>query len=164
LHSSKPTHFFCNVAAVIAEFRRVSELRELLRVEEIIIKLEEITMTNTRSPGKGAALELERLIARACDGILLLQQGCVEQGLTLDFDEIERQRRFSLPDSHPYKVLLAYMDSVGVERFSDFGRYTEFSVNHECQCSSSYLLGNDHSGQQTELCLAPSPILRGRKF
>ena len=89
--------------------------------------------------GEEMLLDIRSLIARASEGILLLQEACREHDVTLDFAELDRWRRNSYPDNHLYKILSAYFDpNVGADNFSDFQEYFDYDWTESRDWSVEY--------------------------
>ena len=87
-------------------------------------------------------LELETVIDAVCEGIRLFQNCSKEHGLTLDFTGINDRRRQALPDTHPYKVLLGYMDPVDARRFTTFEDYDRPSIDYGHHISEGSLFAH----------------------
>jgi hypothetical protein len=115
----QPQNFFQHPEAVGSEYNRMSDYRDLLRTEEVL------TAVKFRSdPRNARSWNLALLVARACRCIQELQQGCRDHGLVLDFYGIDDKRRASLPSTHPYKILLKYLDlNSGPDHLADFHEY-----------------------------------------
>jgi hypothetical protein len=112
----QPPRFFLYPEAVEAEYNRMADIRDLLRSEEIFTEVK-----FSSNPDKAKSLDIGSLVARACECIISLQERCQEHNLVLDFASIDQRRRDSLPETHPYRVLVSYLDDAGVEEFADFG-------------------------------------------
>jgi hypothetical protein len=120
-------------------------MRDLLRVEEILeygssqgafqVAPSDTMYTHSRNIGI--------LISTANESIVTFEEACWDNGVELDFSEANSSRRHSLPEEHPYKVILPYFTDIGVDRFADFRGYTDLLWNDDGSTT-----GDDEDGDE----------------
>jgi len=142
----QPQNFFQHPEAVGSEYNRMADYHDLLQTEEVL------TAVKFRSnPRKARLRYLASSVARACRCIQELQQGCRDHNLVLDFRSIDDKRRASLPDAHPYKTLLKYLDPhSGSEDLANFHEYHDLewgAEEHGINASEDY-----SDGEQDSVC------------
>jgi hypothetical protein len=122
----QPDRFFQDgrVADIDSEYRRLVNIRLLLRIEEIITELlngEEAVVFQPSKPYRQKLVDMRMLIGVACRTITLFEEHCVECGVHLEFADIGHQ---TLMKSRAFKLMEPYLDkSVGLEEFADFRDY-----------------------------------------
>lgn len=111
----------------------MANLRDLLRVEEILEHAHS-AFTPADMPvytTYNQSLNIGTLISTVNESIFTFEEVCWDNGLELDFSEMNSSRRHSLPEEHPYKVMLPYFTDIGVDRFADFRGYTDLLWNDD---------------------------------
>jgi hypothetical protein len=108
----------------------MANLRDLLRIEEIISHLC-TAPDSVEDDGVFHFTDFASLIARAGESISLLEECCRDHRLMVDFAKVNEMRRLSLPNNHPYKILLPYFSPAGVAQFADFRGYWVSSDDYD---------------------------------
>jgi len=114
---------FHSLEFVEAEYNRLGDLRDVLRVEAIITYIAMRGYPNylrSLKGGRHRLLDLDLLIARARRAIAILQRDSKRWLLNLDCDRPDRERHNALPTSHPYHVLAPHFTHQWGQAVSDF--------------------------------------------
>lgn len=118
------------MAAAEAEYSRVLDLRECLRVEEVAIEMQMDMGQTFLEPRVYHAFdehlgEVRIFIWRACRSLLYIQNECFTQGLELDIESISKHRISNRPPNHPFFMISRLLKPGSWEIFNDYRTFLD---------------------------------------
>lgn len=116
---------FESLTAAEAEYRRILDLRERLRVEEIILEMRiDMDQLYLDPPSFHATQnrlgDIRMLITRACFGLSYIQEECSANGLELDVAYISQCHIAERPRNHPYHMVSCYLKPDALAEFDNY--------------------------------------------
>lgn len=117
------------MTAAEAEYSRVLDLRERLRVEEITIEMKgDMERLYLLSPFYYAHQlhlgDVRILIMRTCQSLSYIEEECASHGLDLDVSAIDEQRMLNRPATHPFNIISPYLSLSTLEEFHNYDFFT----------------------------------------
>lgn len=120
-----------STTAAEAEYSRLLDLRERLRVEEITIEMKaDMERLYLRSPIYHAHQvclgNVRVLIMRTCQSLSYIDDECAFHGVDLDTSAIDERRMLNRPPAHPFNILSPYLRRSAFEEFHNYDFYSPF--------------------------------------
>lgn len=118
------------MAAAEAEYTRVLDLRECLRVEEVAIEMQMDMGQTFLEPRVYHAFdehlgEVRIFIWRACQSLLYIQNECFARGLELDIESISKYRIANRPPNHPFFMISRLLKPGSWKIFNDYHAFSD---------------------------------------
>lgn len=142
-------------AAIEAEYSRVLDLRERLRVEEITLEMQtDMHRLYLDPPVYHTSQEhlatVRLLIRRACQSLLYIQGECDKRKLYLDIPSIYQRRTLNRPPDHPYNMIASYLKPEAQEQFHNYDIFFDIYTIDEEDRPSERILSAPSLTESTE--------------
>lgn len=145
-----------------AEYSRLLDLRERLRVEEILLEMKtDMERLYLFSPiyraYQGRLGNVRVLIMKACQSLSYIEDECASHGLDLEIFSIDQRRKATRPPSHPFMMIATYLNPSAVDQFYDY----DFFAPHISLDAATP--GSDSQGNGQELATVTKEKIAGNE-
>lgn len=117
-------------AAFEAEYRRILDLRECLRVEEITVEMKADIERLYLDPPTYHAYQnrlgnVRVLLMRACQSLAYIEAVCAEHAIAFDPAAIDKRRAANRAPGHPFNMIAIYLKDDALQDFHNFEAFSD---------------------------------------